>query len=148
VEQVDVDHVDAEPLAALLELGLDDRPGEDPSVAAVLGVDAQLRLDRDRLAPAAQGRRDPSLALAIAVDRRRVDEGQAVLEAPVDRRDGLVGRDVVVAGRVVVRRRAVAQVVAAAELPGPEADLRDRNGGLAERSILPACPTPSGWAGL
>ena len=65
----------------------------------------------------------------------------------MDRRDCLVGRDVVVASRIVVRRRAVAQVVAATQLPCARP--------IAETEI-PVLPSvrycmpsdPPGWAAL
>src|SRR5262249_32353592 len=142
-------HVGLEAHLAAGKLAQHDLAGEDPPVAAVLGVDAQLGLHRHLAlrsfgAPAERARHPP-LALAVAVDRRGVDEGQAAVEPEVDRRDGLGLGDVGVAGWVVVRAAAVPQEVRAAKLPASEPDLGRLDAGPTQGSVLHRCLPRLAW---
>ncbi len=90
---VEVDVVDAEPLQRAVE-----RPAHvlgaavEPAVAVLVDDDSELGRELDLVAAIGDRLADELLVLAHAVHLGRVEEGDAELERPVDRRDRLCRR--------------------------------------------------------
>ena len=105
---------------------------------AVVEVAAHLGRDEDLVADVVQRRAEQRFGVPVAVHVRGVEEVAAELERPADgaRRFGVVGSAVRVAERV------------AADRPGSEADLADRESGAAEGAAVHASSSPASCSGV
>src|SRR6266705_32676 len=105
---------------------------------AVVEVAADLGCDEDLVADVVQRRAEQRFGVPVAVRVRGVEEVAVELERPPDgaRRFGVVGSAVRVAKRV------------AADRPGSEPDLADRESGAAKGAPVHASSSPASCSGV